>query len=297
MANTKRKVNTMNDFNFNSVRPIKYISGGLLAIVLLLGSFSIVSPGERGILVTLGKPSNVVLEEGPHFKFPIISSIKTISVRVQKSEAESEAATKDLQRLHAKVALNWNIDPATVNTLYTSVGDEFAITERIINPAVSEVLKASTAKMTAEEVLTRRMELKKTIDELLLSRLAAYNIIVRDISLVNLDFTAEFNKAVENKQIAEQEAKQAEYNAQRATQDAKAAVNTAKGEAEASLTKARAQAEGQKLLKQTLTKDVLQLEYLKKWNGKLPQVLTGNGSGIMLNLNTGSGAKKDKLEE
>lgn len=271
--------------------------GGLLGLFTLLGTFSIVEPGERGVLVTLGKPSETVLEEGFHFKLPFISYIKTLSIRVQKTESHAEAATKDLQRVTATVALNWNLDPKTVNTMYRTVGDEHQISETIISPAVNEVLKASTAKMTAEEVLTKRMELKKTIDDMLLSRLSAYNIIVRDISLVNLDFTTEFNHAVEAKQIAEQKSKQAEYEAQMATQQAKAEVNKARGEAEANLTRARAQAEGQKLLKQTLTADVLKLEYLKKWDGVLPSVLTGSSGSVMLNINSDKKAKSVKEEE
>jgi prohibitin 1 len=270
---------------------------GFAVFVVLMGSFSTVGPGERGVMVTLGKTGDSVLGEGPHFKFPFISSIRTMSIRVQKSQDKTEAATKDLQRVTATVALNWTINPESVGKMLREVGTEESIEVNIINPAVSEVLKASTAKMTAEEVLTKRMELKHSIDEMLIKRLTSYGLIVKDISLVDLDFTREFNHAVEAKQIAEQEAKQAEYNAQKAAQDAKAAVNKAKGEAESnialanaeaksSLVKSRAQAEGQKLLKQTLTKDVLQLEYLRKWNGQLPSVLTGNGNGVMLNVPT-----------
>lgn len=283
--NKKEVSNNMNSDIFDTLKNYgKYIAGGLLALTLFFGSYSVVSPGERGVLVTLGKPSPIVLDEGFHFKFPFVSDVKIISVRVQKTESTSEAATKDLQRITAKVALNWNLDPKTVNDMYRSVGDEHAISDRIINPAVSEVLKAATAKMTAEQVLTHRMELKKTIDEMLVARLTTYNIIVRDISLVNLDFTVEFNHAVEAKQIAEQQAKQAEYVTSKAIQEAKAEVNRARGEAESNLTRARAQAEGQKLLRQTLTKDILQLEYLKKWDGKLSTVAVGNSAGVILDL-------------
>src|SRR3989442_10638950 len=86
----------------------KYIIGGLIGLVLFFGSYAIVEPGERGVLVTLGKPSETVLEEGFHFKFPFISDVKIISVRVQKTESHSEAATKDMQKVSATVALNWN---------------------------------------------------------------------------------------------------------------------------------------------------------------------------------------------
>lgn len=283
---------------------------GLFALTLFFGSFSTVGPGERGVMITLGKTSQTVLGEGPHFKLPFVSSIRTMSIRIHKSQDESQAATKDMQRVNAKVALNWTINPESVGKMLREVGDETSIEENIIAPAVSEVLKAATAKMTAEEVLLRRIELKTNIDESLIKRLTSYGLIVKDISLVDLDFDKEFNLAVEAKQIAEQQAKQAEYIAQKATQDAKATVNTAKGQAEsnlaiaradaeANLVKARAQAEGQKLLKQTLTADVLQLEYLKKWNGQLPQVISGKNSGMMMTLPNPSAptTEKDDSEE
>lgn len=276
----------------------KYAVVGLVAVILFFGSFSIVGPGERGVMVTMGKTGTEVLGEGPHFKLPFVSSIKTMSIRVKKSEDKTEAATKDMQKVTAQIAINWTINPDSVGKMLREVGSEESIEVNIIGPAVAEVLKAATSKMTAEEVLTRRMELKHSIDEALITRLGAYGLIVKDISLVDLDFTREFNHAVEQKQIAEQQAKQASYVAEKATQDAIAAVNTAKGEAEAVLVNARAQAEGQKLLQKSLTKDVLALEYLKKWNGQLPTVLTGSGGGIMLNMNgVGAGSKSNKTEE
>jgi regulator of protease activity HflC (stomatin/prohibitin superfamily) len=278
------------------VKKYLMIGGGLLlAFILVNASYSTVGPGERGIMVTMGKTGTEVLGEGPHLKVPFFSEVRTMSVRVKKSQDTTEAATKDMQKVQAIVALNWTINPESVGKMLREVGDESAIDNNIIAPAVSEVLKAATSKLTAEEVLSKRIELKESIDRALIARLTAYGLIIKDISLVDLDFTKEFNHAVEQKQIAEQEAKQAEYVAQKATQDAKARVNSAKGqaeanlaiakaEAEANLVKARAQAEGQKLLKQTLTHDVLQLEYLKRWNGVLPSVLTGNGGGVMLQI-------------
>lgn len=270
---------------FVSKKLVFGVVGAFVALILFLGSFEVVNPGERGVMVTLGKSGADTLGEGPHLKLPFISSIRKISVQIQKSTDTTEAATKDLQRVSASVALNWQIDPATVTKMLQDFGSEESIESRIIGPAVSEVVKAATAKMTAEEVLTRRMELKANIDELLLKRLHSYGLIVKDISLVNLGFTSEFNHAVEQKQIAEQEAKQAEYVALKATQDAKAAVEAAKGDAESTLVKAKAQAQAQQLLKQTLTQDVLTLKYLEKWDGQLPTVMGGSNSGMMFNLN------------
>lgn len=276
------------------MNPIKVVFGGVtlfLGLILVFGSFEVVDPGYRGVMVTAGKPGDETLNEGIHLKLPFVSSIKEVSVRIQKTESGSEAATKDLQRVHSTVALNWHIEPTQVPTLFKTIGTESDVESRIIAPAVSETLKASTARLTAEECLTKRMELKQSVDDMLIKRLSAYGIVVKDISIVDLKFTNDFNEAIENKQIAEQQAKQAEYLAQKRTAEAKAAVETAKGEAESALTNARAQAESQKLLQRTITKEVLQLEYLKKWNGVLPTVMSGNSNGLILNLPNDKGTK------
>lgn len=276
----------------NPVKIVLLAVGGIFAFSLFMGSFQVVNPGERGVLVTMGKTSSDVLTEGVHLKMPFFSYIRNISVRVQNSESSADAATKDLQRIHAGVALNWRINPEKVAEMYQQIGDETAIHDRIISPAVNEVLKASTAKMTAEEVLTRRLELKHDIDNLLVERLKQYNVIVEQINLVQLNFTKEFNDAIESKQVAEQDAKRAEYVAQKAKNDAVAAVNKARGEAESRLIEARAQSEGQKLLQTTVTPMILQLKAIEKWDGTVPQVM-GTGSNMLFNIPTSSRAPSE----
>jgi regulator of protease activity HflC (stomatin/prohibitin superfamily) len=281
--------------------------GALLFAVWLFGTTT-VNPGQRGVRVTLGKASDTVLSEGMYFTAPFITSVNKVSIRLQKTEATAEAATRDLQRVTAKFALNWNINPDNVVLMYNSIGDEDDVAERVIAPAVAEVLKAATSKLTAEEILSRRLDLKSDIDHQLKERLTRYNVLVSDISLVDLDFTDAFNHAVEEKQIMEQSAKKAEYSAQVAKQQAVSTVNAARGEAESrlinakaeaesELIKAKAQAQGQKLLQQTLTKDVLTLEYLKKWNGNLPMVTTSSAGGIMMQLPTNPRENKISNEE
>lgn len=256
----------------------------LLALVVFFGSYTIVPTGHRGVVTHFGKVDPVVLNEGFHFKMPVYTTINKINVQIQKSESSAEAASKDIQKVTANVALNWNLDAASVNKMFQEIGDEDDIKERIIDPAVSEVLKAATAKRTAEEILTKRLELKAEIDAMLIERLSAYNITVRDISLVNLNFTADFNNAVEDKQIEEQKAKQAEYAALRAEKEALAAVNTAKGEAQAVEIRARAQAKAQELLKMTITGQILQQQAIEKWDGQLPQIMGGNGAVPFIDL-------------
>ena len=119
--------------------------------------------------------------------------------------------------------------------------------------------KAATAKKTAEEIITKRQELKQDIDRLLVDRLGQYGIILSDVSIINIDFSAEFNKAIEAKQVAEQEAKQAIFRAEQAKNDATARVNMAEGQAKA-----------QALQQQALSPELLQKMWIDKWNGVLP---------------------------
>lgn len=252
-----------------------YIVGGIVFIIvaLILRPFALVGPGERGVMMRFGKVQDVILDEGIHPILPIFTSVKTLSVRVQKTDLKADAASKDLQSITTDLAVNWNVDPAKVNQVFQQVGDEEQIVTSILSPAISEVLKAATSKKTAEEIITKRTELKTEIDNSLKKRLEPYGVIVRDVSLINFGFSPEFSKAIESKQIAEQEAKQAEFTVKKATQDAQAEINRAKGKAEA-----------QRLQRQTLTSEILQQQAIEKWNGQFPTVMGGGGTLPLINI-------------
>ncbi|WP_414577610.1 prohibitin family protein [Anabaena sp. CCY 9402-a] len=261
-----------------------YLTGGIffLFLAIMLRPFTIVNAGERGVLMQFGKVQDQVLDEGLHTIMPLVTSVKRISVRVQQNTFQADAASKDLQQLKTELAINWHVDPSKVNRVFQQVGDQQQIVTSIITPAVSEVLKAATAKKTAEEIITRRTELKEEIDNNLKNRLQAYGLIVDDVSLVNFSFSPEFSRAIESKQIAEQEAKQAEFIAKKATQEAQADVNRAKGQAEA-----------QRLQRLTLTPELLQKQAIEKWDGKFPMVMGGNGSLPLININPSSLTSKN----
>jgi len=293
-----------NEVNYNTVTNTPNIAklvvlgvAGLFGLTLLLGSFTIIPSGSRGVATHFGKVQDGILDEGIHLKLPIITSIHKLSVRVQKSEAVAEAASHDMQRVKATFVLNWHVSATSVNKMFQEIGAEEAVTERVIQPAVQEVLKAATAKRTAEEILTKRLELKDEIDAMLMKRLAQYHVLINDVSLTNLDFTEQFNHAVEEKQIAEQAAKKAEYEAQRATQEAIAVVNRAKGDAESKITMARAEAESQRLVKQTITAEILQQRAIEKWDGVLPQIMAGKGALPFINITPQTKKTKTQVAE
>jgi len=248
-----------------------------LAIVIVFFAilskfFIIVNAGERGVLMQFGKVQEQVLGEGIHAIFPTVYTVKKLSVRVQKQESSAEASSKDLQDVFTDVALNWHLIPEEANAIFQQIGDEKEVVARIIDPAVEEVLKAVMAKYTAEEIITKRGEVKAAVDDSLTLRLVTYHIAVDDISLVHVHFSERFSEAVEAKQIAEQEAKRGEFLALKAVKQAEANVNLAKGEAEV-----------QRLLRDNLTPELLERQAIEKWDGKLP-LIVGDGGKNLLDL-------------
>lgn len=242
-----------------------------LILLFILFPFTIIGAGERGVVMNFGKVSDQVLDEGIHWRTPIVQSVKRINVRVQKNDVKAEAASKDLQDVAMDIVVNYHIDPKKVNKVYQQVGDNQEVFERIIAPNTNEIVKAATAQFTAEEIVKKRQDLKNKIDIALIARLKDYGIILDDVSLTNIDFSQEFNAAIEAKQVAEQEALKAKFVADKAKRDAEAAINKAQGEAEA-----------QRLQQQTLNADLLQKLWIEKWNGQLPSVVSENSPLLQL---------------
>lgn len=254
-----------------------------LLFLVMLSACSVVGPQERGIRLHSGNAVEV-LSPGLHAWFPVLLGIGKVEVAIQKEDITASAASRDLQKVTTKVSVNWLINADSVLQVYKTLGDEDDAFKRVVMPAVNEVMKAAMSKLTAEEILSKRLVLKEDIDTQLKTRLARYGLILQDVSLVDLSFTTQFSHAIEEKQIAEQQAKQAHYVADKATQDAIASVNKARGQAQSNLLMARSQAESQKLLHSSLTDRILRMEYLKRWNGVLPSVLTGDNGNVMLNM-------------
>ncbi|HEY9630249.1 MAG TPA: prohibitin family protein [Coleofasciculaceae cyanobacterium] len=248
---------------------------GILAIVGL-NSFVIINPGEAGVLSILGKATDGALLEGVHFKPPLVSKVDIYDVTVQKFEVPAQSSTKDLQQLTASFAINFSLDPLQVVTIRRTQGTLQNIVSKIIAPQTQESFKVAAARRTVEEAITKREELKQDFDIALGDRLNKYGIIVLDTSVVDLTFSTEFSKAVEEKQIAEQRAQRAVYIAREAEQEAEATINRAKGQAEA-----------QRLLRETLTSELLQKQAIEKWDGKFPQVLGGDGAIPFINIDPG----------
>ncbi|HBB36308.1 MAG TPA: primosomal protein [Cyanobacteria bacterium UBA8803] len=248
----------------------------MIAAVLILLSFSsfvIINPGQAGVLSILGRARDGALLEGIHVKPPLISTVDIYDVTVQKFEVPAQSSTRDLQDLSASFAINFRLDPTQVVEIRRKQGTLQNIVSKIIAPQTQESFKIAAARRTVEEAITKRAELKQDFDTALGERLEKYGIIVLDTSVVDLAFSPEFSKAVEEKQIAEQRAQRAVYVAQEAEQEAQAEINRAKGKAEA-----------QRLLAETLKTQggqlVLQKEAIEAWReggAQMPKVLVMGG--------------------
>jgi regulator of protease activity HflC (stomatin/prohibitin superfamily) len=251
------------------------VAGFLAAIIVIisLNAFIIINPGQAGVISILGKARDGALAEGIHLKPPFISVIDVYDLTVQKFEVPAESSTKDLQNLTARFAINFRLDPIQVVEVRRKQGTLENIVSKIIAPQTQEAFKIAAAKRTVEEAITKRTELKEDFDNALGERLDKYGIIVLDTSVVDLTFSPEFARAVEEKQIAEQRAQRAVYIAREAEQEAQAEVNRAKGKAEA-----------QRLLAETLKAQggqlVLQKEAIEAWKtggAQMPKVLVMSG--------------------
>ncbi|MFM1652625.1 prohibitin family protein [Brevibacillus sp. B_LB10_24] len=251
------------------VKMIITIIVALLAGLLIFQSVTIIQAGHRGVVLQLGAVQPQVFDEGLHFKIPFAQTVIPMEVRVQKSESSQTSASRDLQTVATTIAVNHHLDANNVNKLYQEVGMDY--TARIVDPAIAEALKAVTAQYTAEELISKRPEVSTKVKELLKEKLSAYHILLDEINIREFKFSEEFDRSIEAKQIAEQQALKSKLDLERI-----------KIEKEQEITKAQAQAEALRLQKQEVTPELIQLrqieaqlEAIRRWDGKLPNVTGG----------------------
>jgi prohibitin 2 len=253
------------------------VVGIIIVILLFFRPWVQVGAGQRGIVLNFGAVQKKVMEEGLHLRIPIMQEVVLADVKVQKAETDAAAASKDLQDVTSRVALNYHIVPDRANIVYQSIGVQFK--ERIIDPAIQEVVKAVSANYTAEELITKRPAVSEAMKLALTERLMANNIAVDAFSIVVFSFSKVFTEAIEAKQTAEQLALKAKRD-----------LDRIKIEAEQKITAAKAEAESLRLQRANISPDLIELrkieanmKAIEKWNGILPQV-TGGGSIPMIGL-------------
>ena len=243
----------------------------ILVVSLIFGGFFVIPAGHKGVIFnSFSGIKPITYEEGMHFKLPFFEHVTEFEVRTRVYNEDASAASKDLQIVSAKVALNYHLDKKQVFDLFKNIGADYE--SRIINPSIQEVVKSITAKHIAEELITKREFVKEEIKLALKERLSSYYIIVDDMSITNFDFSAEFNKAIESKVSAEQNALKEQNN-----------LRVVEFQAQQKVAEARGQSEAIKIINEELLKSPQYIDYItiQKWDGKMPLAL---GSGSLLSI-------------
>ena len=237
----------------------------ILALALILSATLYEIPaGNIGVVLRFGAVERVVYP-GINVKLPFVETVEKMNIRTQKDEIQATAMSENLQLVTSVIAVNYHLDGSKAKEVYQNIGANYA--EIIVAPAIQNTFKAVTAKFDAEELITKRDEVRLAAEEDLTKQLARYNIIVENFNIVNFDFSDEYQNAIEAKQVAQQQ-----------VETAKQKLAQAEIEAQTEVARAQGQADAQKALNQTgaLTPEYLQYLFLTKWSGVLPQVMTSS---------------------
>ncbi len=289
-----------------SFATVSYIAAGIGLLSTISSTFVVVDAGHRGVVTMLGEVKDTVLEEGLNFVNPL-ATVYEMSARVEKIEEAHTAETSDTQSVTVSVIINWRPEGDALASLYKNYGNEYF--RKIIPPAAREAIKSEVAKYKVTDLIAKRPIIHKNVKDYVNEWLSKYNISVLEVAIGDIDFSEKYDAAIEAKQVQEQQALQKEYELQRVETEAKMAAAVAKGEADSAIAKALGQAESVKLeaqaqadalrirgeaqadynkkVAESLSHMLLQSDYLKKWDGKLPVYSLGESSNTMLMLPTG----------
>lgn len=237
------------------------VIGVIVAVFLVITFFTsirMVGTGQVGVVTQYGRVTGRELNEGLSFVAPWgFNNVTVYDIRLQKESVASTAASKDLQDVSSEIVLNYSLERGSVSKVHQTIGALYV--DKVITPAINEVFKAASAEYTASELITQRSQLKTIAQKTLADRLSSYGIKVNELSIVDFKFSDNFSKAIEEKQVAQQNAERAKFNLEAAYTDA----------------------EAQKAQSETLTAEYLQKLAIDKWDGKLPTYL---GTGTVFNI-------------
>lgn len=265
-----------NEYGETKNFPLGLVVIGLMVFIGLFNlPFLFIPVGYRGIQLRLGNTTGTIYQQGFNFRVPFIESAKKIEIRTQKETVKASSASKDLQSVEAEVALNYSLDQTKIVNLYQTVGDDFK--ERIIAPALQEAVKAVTAKYTAEELITKRGQVSSDIRMVLAEKLNPRGINTEDFNIVNFNFSEGFDKSIEAKVKAEQDALAEKNNLEKVKYQAEQRIATAKGEAEAIKIQTEA-------INSQGGENYVQMKAVEKWNGVLPVQMIPNATMPFINL-------------
>ena len=251
----------------------------ILIIITLFSSFKSIPTGYVGVKTRFGEVQSTVLHEGLNGKLPFIEKIVLMNCKTQKCEYTMETSTKDLQIItNFQIAVNFNINSDKANELYRTVGEDYI--NVIVQPAIYESVKYGTSNYTAEEMVTMRGVVSDTIWEILKHKLEEKGISVTAVSILDLNFSAEYDKAIEQKQVVEQQTKTSQLELEKAKIDNEKKIENAKTEAEVM------KQQNAQITEQTLKLKELEIKQklIEKWNGSFPATMLSDNINTLFNI-------------
>ena len=248
---------------------------GIAAIIIIafiaLSSFFIVEVGFVGVRINVLTGETKSFSQGTYHKLPFVHQLVNYDVKTQKQEIEADSASKDLQTVRARIVVNFRPVYEKVNDIHIKIGKDYFV--KVIYPAIQEVSKTAISKLPVENIIVERENLRAAIEENLRKKIEEYNIIIENVNIVDIQFTAEFNRVVEEKQIEEQKVKKIQYQRMQAEEEKKRVILLAEAEAQK-----------QKLLRDSSNQTVINVKWIEKWDGHLPKYMLGDKSNSMIML-------------
>lgn len=240
----------------------------VVGLVLLVGScssISIVDTGHRGVKTVFGKVSGEPLAEGIYFNSPFTTHINSIDIRTQRVDGESVTYTKDVQTANIKYVVNYSVEGTHAGELYRTVGRDYA--QKLIMPNAEGALKSTIGKWEAVDLIGSREKVRGEVELFLKTQLAPRGISIEGFQITNIDYSDDFEHAVEAKVVAIQSAEQAKNQTVQIQEQATQRVISAKAEAESMRIRAESLSQNRALV---------DWEAVQKWDGVLPQYMMGN---------------------
>lgn len=276
----------------NSVKTGVFLVGLIILILFIIstifGWFYTVQPWEVSFEKTFGKINPTINAEGLYFKAPWVTNAIKMNTRNIVVSAKESAASKDVQIVTTEVAINFSLQWSSAVDLYTTIWNERAITETVVGKAIQESIKAATSKFTATESITKREEVRLVMIENLEAKLNPRGIIINQVDITDFSFSPEFDRAIEQKVTAEQNALQSKAVVEKIKYEAEQAIAKAKWEAEAVRINAIAEAEAIRIKAESIMKqwgkDYIELQRINKWNWVLPSTMLSDWANTFINL-------------
>lgn len=278
-----------NTNNLNYYKIVKYAAISLFILIILFSAFGTVKAGQIGVKTRLGRVTNMI-QPGLYMKMPFMEKVhkmdvKTRTINYDKNGNEGDSvdtsqlfgASSDLQDVKIGVVVTYHVDPTKASQIYSQYSSVENYEANVIEPMVRQVVKSTSAKFTAEELVTKRAEYSDAVNVELATQFTDKSAILENFSVTNFEFSTAFSQAIEAKVTATQNAEAAKNKLEQIKFEAQQTIETAKATAEA-----------QRIQSQSLAaqggEDYVQLKAIEKWNGILPVQMIPGSTVPFINL-------------